>query len=408
MKKVLAFMLAIAIAVSLCACGKVNQTMELITAIGEVTLQSGDSIAAAEEAYAELNEKEQAKVENYTLLQDARSTYNRITDVANTISAIGDVTLESEAAIVTAEEAYASLSTAEQALIENYNLVAAAKVALEEARFEAYKDSLAAKWVPELNGNTTIVLTRFDKESATEWDGEWVQTVRNGSEVVENSGTWKVVRETNFLTFQDVTDRTISCPLIEEDGFTKLVAGDSTWFTYTSFCFVREEDYDAAFDQKFLSVELNGENYAEYLEGPIHAGYALSADGEPNMNMPIYIMKSKLNEQGYVYLDTSDDFIIDIIYEENFYGEVSERSNPVKWHLFEPINGFAVEEDWIEKPVRLGNKTTGTAYFIKAEYVTKNYCDTQYFNTYVLTTNGTLYNTGIFNAYTFSYEDYLR
>ena len=156
MKKLLAIVLVVAIAVSLCACGKVNQTMELINAIGEITLESGDSIAAAEESYALLKEKQQLKVENYAVLQDARTTYDRITNVTNLIDAIGNVTLESEAAIVAAEEAYAALSTAEQATIKNYGLLSAARTTLEDAKFDAFKDLIATEWVLEYNGEHTI------------------------------------------------------------------------------------------------------------------------------------------------------------------------------------------------------------------------------------------------------------
>ena len=466
MKKLLAIVLILAIAVSLCACGKVNQTMELINAIGTVTLDSEAAITAAEKSYARLKEDQQLQVENHAALQEARSTYDRITNVANLIDSIGEVTLESEAAIVAAEEAYAllkenqqlqvknyaalqearstydrinvanlidsvgevtleseaaivaaeeayaALSAADQATIENYDLLPAARAAYEDAKFEAFVDSIAVEWVSELFDDHSIVLTKSNSYSPTSWIGAWKQVTADGD---VNTGTWKVDRKAGTLTLK-LSDSgnnygsTMICRLIEEDGFIKLVTAPSPmWFNYNAACYVRLEDYEAAFEKKFLAVELNGENYTEYLEGPVQVGYALGKNGEPNVNKPAYIMKSKLYDQGYVYIDTSDDFVVEIIREEVRNGTViAENSNPVKWHLFMPHYGFVLTEDWTELPVRLGEKTTGTVYFIKAEYVIKNYHNTKYNSTYVLTTSGALYDTCFYEEHSFNYEDYLR
>ncbi len=75
MKKFIVLFLALAMCLSLCACGKskaVANVEELIEAIGEVTIDSESAIAAAEEAYSALPEKEKDKVNNYAVLTAAR------------------------------------------------------------------------------------------------------------------------------------------------------------------------------------------------------------------------------------------------------------------------------------------------------------------------------------------------
>ena len=79
MKKVVTLILVLMLCLVLCACGKseaVIQAETLISVVGEVTLDSESAIAAAESAYHALSEKEQAQVENYATLTEARSTFD--------------------------------------------------------------------------------------------------------------------------------------------------------------------------------------------------------------------------------------------------------------------------------------------------------------------------------------------
>lgn len=81
MKKAITLLLAVVVCLSLCACGKseaVKNVETLIDTIGEVTLDSEATIAAAEEAYAALTAEEKEKVENYDLLTDARAVFDPI------------------------------------------------------------------------------------------------------------------------------------------------------------------------------------------------------------------------------------------------------------------------------------------------------------------------------------------
>lgn len=98
----------------LTGCGKVGQAREAITAIGTVTMESGALIEAAEAMVEQLPEKRQQKVENLSVLTQARAEYDRLNaavdKAANAILAIGEVSQSSENAIRSAREAYEALA----------------------------------------------------------------------------------------------------------------------------------------------------------------------------------------------------------------------------------------------------------------------------------------------------------
>ena len=124
---------------------------ELIDAIGEVTLESGDAIDAARAAYDELPEAKKALVDNYEKLTAAEEAYTAMVDAAaakavdDLIDAIGEVTLESGDAIKAARAAYDALTDTQKELVKNYEELTAA----EEA-YTNLVDAAAAKAVDDL------------------------------------------------------------------------------------------------------------------------------------------------------------------------------------------------------------------------------------------------------------------
>ena len=124
---------------------------ELIDAIGEVTLESGDAIDAARTAYDKLPEAKKALVDNYEKLTAAEEAYTALVDAAaakavdDLIDAIGEVTLESGDAIKAARAAYDTLTDTQKELVKNYEKLTAA----EEA-YPALVDAAAAKAVDDL------------------------------------------------------------------------------------------------------------------------------------------------------------------------------------------------------------------------------------------------------------------
>ena len=111
---------------------------ELIDAIGEVTLDSGDAIDAARAAYDELPDAKKALVDNYEKLTAAEEAYTALVDAAaaravdDLIDAIGEVTLESGDAIKAARAAYDALTDTQKELVKNYEKLLAAEELYEE------------------------------------------------------------------------------------------------------------------------------------------------------------------------------------------------------------------------------------------------------------------------------------
>ena len=152
---------------------QVQDVINLIDAIGEVTLNSEAAITAARNAYNALTEDQQAAVTNYTKLTDAeakiaqlkqeKADQNAADAVTAKINAIGTVTLDSKAAIEEARAAYDALTEAQKALVSEETLkkltdaeAAYAKLIADEA------DKAAAKAVEE--NITAIGTVTLDSE----------------------------------------------------------------------------------------------------------------------------------------------------------------------------------------------------------------------------------------------------
>ncbi len=134
--------------------------INLINAIGEVTLNSKAAIEAAEAAYAQLTEEQQAYVTNYNVLVKARLDYDTLAQadsanreaaqaVMDLISAIGEVTLESEDAITAARAAYNKLTPEQQAFVANYITLTNAETMLASLKTQAANEA-AAKVVEDM------------------------------------------------------------------------------------------------------------------------------------------------------------------------------------------------------------------------------------------------------------------
>lgn len=111
---------------------------ELIDAIGEVTLDSGDAIDAARTAYDKLPEAKKVLVDNYEKLTAAEEAYTALVDAAaakavdDLIDAIGEVTADSGEAIKAARAAYDALTDTQKELVKNYEKLLAAEELYEE------------------------------------------------------------------------------------------------------------------------------------------------------------------------------------------------------------------------------------------------------------------------------------
>lgn len=114
MKKYFVVIMAVLMALCLCACGKseaVKAAEEKIAAIGEVTLDSEKRISAAEKAVEKLSDDELKQLDKAEELKKAREKYERLVEskaavVDSLIVQIGEVTIESEEKIEAARQEY--------------------------------------------------------------------------------------------------------------------------------------------------------------------------------------------------------------------------------------------------------------------------------------------------------------
>ena len=153
--------------------------IEKINAIGEVTLESGAAIEAAEAAYNALTDDQKALVNNYDVLTNARSTYEKLVAdraaadaVIEKINAIGEVTLESGAAIEAAEAAYNELTDDQKALVNNYEILTNArtvydKLTADKAAVDNVIALIDAIGTPDINSLDAITKAQeeYDKLS---------------------------------------------------------------------------------------------------------------------------------------------------------------------------------------------------------------------------------------------------
>ena len=150
----------------------VNDVIEKINAIGEVTLASEEAITAARAAYEALTEAQQAQVTNYDKLTAAEA---RLADlkaakaVDDMIDAIGEVTLESEETIAAARAAYEALTEAQQAEVKSYDKLTAAEARLADLKAaKAVDDQIDAIGEVTLESESAIVAARNAYEALTE------------------------------------------------------------------------------------------------------------------------------------------------------------------------------------------------------------------------------------------------
>lgn len=136
---------------------KAAEVDALIAAMGEeVTLESAANVNAAWDAYQGSHPDVQLKVGDFETLKLAKDALNALkaAEVDAAIQAIGKVTLKKEAAIAAAEESLAALTAEEAALVTEQQTLQAARAKLTELQ----KNTLLKK----LN-------TKYDKTQGITW-----------------------------------------------------------------------------------------------------------------------------------------------------------------------------------------------------------------------------------------------
>lgn len=414
MKRIWIMVLVLALCLSLCACKseEAKNVEALITAIGEVTADSEAAISAARDAYSALTEEDKASVENAAALATAEAAYADIL-----IDAIGEVSVDSEAAITEAEAYLAALDADAAAQVtKGADLTAAQEayaVAVEEARIEAIRQSIIGVWVNEAVGSKDMAEEYLpegtygdhrDLPSAilsnTEWKknyGDKYLDFKENGEIVNSSGTlhayWELSEDGTSVviiprTGVEANHEVEPLQIIEEGGFMKLYGGGIATLDsleeikVVPFAMVKQEDYQAAFADKYVAVELTDENYREYLGDPVNIGEIIDAEtGDITYG---YVHESPAYDNGLIYLADTVNFYMEFDYQGSHY-DFYTSLDMVSTYL-EDMENFVISK-----------QVSGTIYYIKAEYVAENYVDENGMRTVVMT-NGTTLTFDIDNS----------
>ena len=140
-----------------------EQAMKAIDAIGEVTMDSEEAIKLAEEKYGALDAKAREKVNNKDVLEAARQEFNRqkqlIDNAIEAIDAIGQVTLDSGDVIYDARIAYEKAKD-----LDTCGLLEDAGKTLEAAQAEYDRqindqDNILRMGLEEIDGAVSLILS---------------------------------------------------------------------------------------------------------------------------------------------------------------------------------------------------------------------------------------------------------
>lgn len=354
MKKVISLLLALVLCLFLCACGKseaVKNVEAMIDGIGEITVNSGDAITAAQTAYDALSEDEKSKVGNFANLSSARTSY-----VIALIDAIGKITPDSKDEIIKAESAYNALSDEEKAKITNSDV-------LYTAWADYYYACLLGDWQTISTGEQIFTLSANDSLAVQGYTSTWKYF---GNYILVNLGA-----EVQF-DISDIDDVIV----LEHPELGTLV---------------KNEDYKKIFDKYFVDVELTTENISDYIEFlPYKIEYVDAfGDGTGRYDCGV-ATSSKVFDDGLVYW-SSGDVAIEIIIPNNYMESLGDTYH---WSIYSAgshswgwengktvvdqvfaavIYGFSNYEfetmlDFHPEMIAFG-RAQGTITFVKAEYV---------------------------------------
>ena len=105
---------------------RVDEVEDLISRLGDITLESMEDIIAARVAYDNLSYEERADVENYSILVAAEDTLSRLetaTPIIAAISQLGTVTVDDETTVARVRSQYDRLPEDVKPLVDNYDVL---------------------------------------------------------------------------------------------------------------------------------------------------------------------------------------------------------------------------------------------------------------------------------------------
>ncbi len=145
MNRITALILSLTLCITLCSCKSKNaKTVDnLISSIGEVTIDSESSIIKAEEAVRALSEEELKQLDNLKALKDARAAYSDLVgresaiEIVDAIESLGDnINLNSAESVYGVRKLYDQSTASARKYISNYDKLLAAEELLSNLKVE--------------------------------------------------------------------------------------------------------------------------------------------------------------------------------------------------------------------------------------------------------------------------------
>lgn len=168
-----------ALCLVLSGCGKVQHAEKLIEEIGEVTIDSGPQIEAAEQAIAELDAEQKTKIENLNLFDEAKRKYaealeiqkennKKVKRVENRIENIKTVTIDSWNAISIARREYDALDSDLQESVSNKDKLFESEAAFERLAIQTVTDAIKQIRTVSLENEDAIISAKKAYEQIDE------------------------------------------------------------------------------------------------------------------------------------------------------------------------------------------------------------------------------------------------
>ena len=297
-----------------------------------------------------------------------------VKNVEAMIDALGEITAESIDAIRAAEDAYAALTPEEQEQVKNYETLTA-------TRDRYYELVLAGEWcyskvyLYELENEYDRVSFKLNTDmtatdmigTVQEFEGQWsVSDCR-----LTISGEGNVIYNT-----YDV---------VEEDGKIRLTFPD------IGMEWIRREELLDLLDDAFLIVDLAEVDLTEYFGLQILDYESTDDWDDPTGDHTIRaIVTNRLYDQGWVYLKSSDDLALEILYPQfqahtvyedgHTWNRTTEAgSHTFTWCPFDFAAGLWIDSystdsmgthDLTADQLSFG-RAKGTIVFINSEYVSE-------------------------------------
>ena len=189
MKKLLSMILAISMMFVLCSCEnkKALAVEEQITALGEITLESGPAITAAQTAFDALDAKDRLEVRNSAALAAAQITYQNLQTtqkadiIEKLIHDLRPITTNSAKALTNAENIYNSADVEVKLKVENFPEMVDAFQLYRFLTIDQVEVKITAIGEVTLESGEAIEKARAAYDALSDEDQTWVY---NGYELV--------------------------------------------------------------------------------------------------------------------------------------------------------------------------------------------------------------------------------